>query len=85
MAVRVAWRDQVLLIIHSRPEARNAVDLEHEHEHERSLRPFLPSTGTMQPMWQCSGVRAAPSAPVQTWSAWQHVTIRQCGPRRIFL
>ena len=63
MPVRVERRDRVLTVIHSRPEARNAVDPEHA---EALYEPLLPSTRTMQPMWQCSGVRVAPSVPVQT-------------------
>ncbi|MGD0333045.1 MAG: hypothetical protein ABSA90_07280 [Xanthobacteraceae bacterium] len=60
MPVRVERHDRVLTVIHSRAEARNAVDPEHAHA---LYEAFVASTPTRPPTSPCSGVKAARSAP----------------------
>ena len=80
MPLRVERRSRVLTVIHSRPEARNAVDPEHaEALYEAFLAFDKDVTADVAVFWGEGGAFFAGAAS----SAWRHVTTRRCGDRWI--
>ena len=63
MTVTIEKSGPVWTVIHTRPEARNAMDPESA---DALIAAFARSTATGAPRSRCSGARAAPSAPAGT-------------------